>query len=68
MTSATTMNQSYAQLPAGLEGLVREMGEPARSLSIPPQPEAPPDEAEMERMAAIAARYGAEILGPPPGQ
>jgi hypothetical protein len=68
MTSATTMNQSYAKLPAGLEGLVREMGEPARSLSIPPQPEAPPDEAEMERMAAIAARYGAEILGPPPGQ
>jgi hypothetical protein len=62
------MNQSYAKLPAGLEGLVREMGEPARSLSIPPQPEAPPDEAEMERMAAIAARYGAEILGPPPGQ
>jgi hypothetical protein len=68
MTSATTMNQSYAKLPAGLEGLVREMGEPARSLSIPSQPEAPPDEAEMERMAAIAARYGAEILGPPPGQ
>ncbi len=52
--------------PAGLEGLVREMGEPAGSLSIPPQPEEPPDEAEMERMAAIAARYGAEILGPPP--
>jgi quercetin dioxygenase-like cupin family protein len=54
--------------PAGLEGLVREMGEPARSLSIPPQPEGPPDEAEMERMVTIAARYGAEILGPPPGQ
>ena len=53
--------------PAGLEGLVREMGEPARSLSIPPQPDEPPDEAEMERMATIAARHGAEILGPPPG-
>jgi mannose-6-phosphate isomerase-like protein (cupin superfamily) len=52
----------------GLEGLIREMGEPAGSLSIPPQPEGPPDEAEMERMAAIAARYGAEILGPPPNQ
>jgi mannose-6-phosphate isomerase-like protein (cupin superfamily) len=51
--------------PAGLENLVRAMGEPARSLSIPPQPESPPDEAEMERMAAIASRYGAEILGPP---
>ena len=54
--------------PAGLEAGIREMGEPARSLSIPPQPEAPPDDAEMERLAAIAARYGAEILGPPPKQ
>ena len=54
--------------PAGLEGLIREMGEPARSLTVPPQLEEEPDEAEMERMAAIAARYGAEILGPPPNQ
>src|ERR671917_1723397 len=54
--------------PAGLEAGVREMGEPARSLTVPPQPEEPPDEAEMERMMAIAARYGGEILGPPPGQ
>ena len=52
--------------PSGMEGAIREMGEPARSLSIPPQPEAPPDDAEMERLASIAARYGAEILGPPP--
>ena len=51
-----------------LEDLVREMGEPARELTIPPQPEAPPDEAEMQKMAAIAARHGNEILGPPPGQ
>jgi hypothetical protein len=54
--------------PAGLENGIREMGEPARSLTVPPQPEEPPDEAEMERLAAIGARYGAEILGPPPGQ
>jgi quercetin dioxygenase-like cupin family protein len=54
--------------PAGLEAGIREMGEPARSLTVPPQPEEPPDEAEMERLAAIGARYGAEILGPPPGQ
>jgi quercetin dioxygenase-like cupin family protein len=54
--------------PGGLEGLVREMGEPAGSLAVPPQPEGPPDEAEMERMAAIAGRYGAEILGSPPEQ
>ena len=54
--------------PAGLEGLVREMGEPARARALPPHLEGPPDESEMERMAAIAARYGAEILGPPPNQ
>jgi quercetin dioxygenase-like cupin family protein len=50
--------------PAGFEGLIREMGEPAMSLSIPPQPEEPPDEAEMARLAAIGTRYGGEILGP----
>ena len=54
--------------PAGFENLVREMGEPARELTIPPQADEPPDEAEMQRMAAIAARHGNEILGPPPGQ
>jgi mannose-6-phosphate isomerase-like protein (cupin superfamily) len=54
--------------PAGMEGLIREMGEPARSLTIPPLSEEPPDPAEMERMAAIGARYGAELLGLPPGQ
>lgn len=53
--------------PGGFEDLIRDMGEPARTLTIPPQPEAP-DPAEMERLMAIAARYGGEILGPPPGQ
>ncbi len=52
--------------PAGLEDLVRDMGEPAGSLTVPPQ--APPSEAEMLQMAAIAAQHGAEILGPPPGR
>ena len=54
--------------PAGMEGLIREMGEPARELSIPPPPEEPPDEAEMGRLMAIAAKYGAEMLGPPPSR
>ena len=52
--------------PAGFEDLIREMGEPARYLTVPPQQqEEEPDEAEMER---LEAKYGAEILGPPPGQ
>jgi len=54
--------------PAGMEGLIREMGEPARALSIPPSPEEPPDEAEMGRLMAIAERYGGEMLGPPPSR
>src|ERR671920_852544 len=53
--------------PAGFEELVREMGEPARALTLPPQPEAPPSEAEMQQMAAMAAQHGVEFLGPPPG-
>ena len=54
--------------PAGMEGLIREMGDPARELSIPPPPEEPPDEAEMGRLMSIAAKYGGEMLGPPPGR
>ena len=53
--------------PAGFEDLLRDMGEPARALTLPPQPEAPPSEAEMQQMAAIAAQHGVEFLGPPPG-
>ena len=54
--------------PAGMEGAIREMGEPARTLTIPPPPEEPPDEAEMGRLMAIAERYGGEMLGPPPSR
>ena len=54
--------------PAGMEGAIREMGEPARSLDIPPPQEEPPDEAEMGRLMAIADRYGGEMLGPPPSR
>jgi mannose-6-phosphate isomerase-like protein (cupin superfamily) len=54
--------------PAGMEDLIREMGEQAKSLIVPPPPETPPDEVEMERMAAIGIRYGTEIVGPPPGR
>jgi mannose-6-phosphate isomerase-like protein (cupin superfamily) len=54
--------------PAGMEGLIREMGEPARTLSIPPPQQEPPNEAEMGRLMDIAARYGAEMLGPPPSR
>jgi quercetin dioxygenase-like cupin family protein len=48
--------------PAGFEGFMRTLAEPAQSLTIPPAPEGPPD---MERVMATAAEYGIEILGPP---
>jgi quercetin dioxygenase-like cupin family protein len=48
--------------PAGFEGFVRQVGEPAAELRIPPPPEGPPD---MEKLGAAAAEYGIEILGPP---
>ena len=62
--------------PAGFEGFIEAVSEPAKARTLPPpQPETPPaeaapEEAEMEDFdfAALEARYGCEILGPPPGQ
>jgi quercetin dioxygenase-like cupin family protein len=48
--------------PAGFEGFVRALGQPAESPTLPPPPSEPPD---MQRLAGIAAEYGLEILGPP---
>jgi len=47
--------------PAGFADFVREAGEPATTRDIPPA--APLD---MERLAAIASRFGVDLLGPPP--
>ncbi len=48
--------------PAGFDGFVRALGQPAQELVIPPPATEPPDVAAM---AALAAEYGIEILGPP---
>jgi quercetin dioxygenase-like cupin family protein len=48
--------------PAGFEGFVRALAEPATRLEIPPAPDAPPD---MTAVAKLAAEHGIEILGPP---
>jgi quercetin dioxygenase-like cupin family protein len=45
--------------PGGFEDLVREMSEPATSRTLPPPPEGEPD---MERIAAVAEKYGCELL------
>ena len=48
--------------PAGFEGFMRAMGQPAPTATIPP-PMAPP--ADLGPLVAAAAGYGIEILGPP---
>jgi mannose-6-phosphate isomerase-like protein (cupin superfamily) len=48
--------------PAGFEAFVRALSEPAHASTPPSAASLPPDP---ERMAATAAEYGIEILGPP---
>ena len=48
--------------PAGFEDFMRALSEPAQALTLPPATIVPPPP---ERMAALAAEYGIEILGPP---
>ena len=48
--------------PAGFEGFVREMSEPAREQILPPAAVQPPSP---EEMTATASKYGLDILGPP---
>lgn len=48
--------------PGGFENFMRELSQPALTLTPPPPPDAPPD---MAAIVATAARYGIEILGPP---
>jgi quercetin dioxygenase-like cupin family protein len=50
---------------AGHESLFEEMGEPAENHVVPPPPSSPPD---VELLAAIAARHGTTIVGPPIGE
>jgi hypothetical protein len=48
--------------PGAFDGFVRTLGQPAERLEVPDGPGAPPD---MALLAATAAEYGLEILGPP---
>jgi quercetin dioxygenase-like cupin family protein len=47
--------------PAGMEGLIYATSEPAKELTLPPQPEGPPDEAEIEQLYAVCRQYGVEF-------
>jgi quercetin dioxygenase-like cupin family protein len=48
--------------PTGLENFLRDLSEPATALTLPPAGAPTPGPA---RLAAVAAEYGIEILGPP---
>ena len=48
--------------PGGFDNVLRALSEPGEPLTLPPADRAPPD---MERMMALAAEHGIEILGPP---
>jgi mannose-6-phosphate isomerase-like protein (cupin superfamily) len=50
-----------ANAPAGFDEFVAEAGQPA-DVGLLPHPEDPPD---LERLAALAAKYDIELRGPP---
>jgi hypothetical protein len=45
--------------PAGFEGLVRDMSEPAATRTLPPPAPEPPD---LEWVKAIANKHGCDLL------
>jgi mannose-6-phosphate isomerase-like protein (cupin superfamily) len=47
--------------PSGFADFVEEAGEPASELAIPPQ-----GPLDLQKLTAVAAKYGVEIVGPPP--
>ncbi len=48
--------------PPGFEGFVYATSEPAKERTLPPAPEGPPSEEEMEQLRAVARQYGGELL------
>jgi hypothetical protein len=49
--------------PPGFEEFIYATSEPAKENALPPQPEGPPSEEEMEQLRALARQYVCEILG-----
>ena len=61
VTGSTPARFLVLTTPAGFEGFVMEMGEPASARTLPA-----PSEPDMDRLTVLAAKYGIEILGPLP--
>ena len=49
--------------PSGFEDFIRETSEPAPNASLPPRPDAPPSEEEMEQLMPLLQKYGMDMLG-----
>jgi quercetin dioxygenase-like cupin family protein len=52
----------FIMVPGGLENLIRGTSEPAPSRTVPTPPEARPDPVEIERLKALVAEHGYELL------
>jgi quercetin dioxygenase-like cupin family protein len=48
--------------PAGFEEFIYATSVPAQERTLPPPPEGPPSEAEMEQLVSVARQHGAELL------
>ena len=51
--------------PGGIDKFFAEVGEPATERRVPDPITEPPD---FEHLTEVGARYGLQLLGPPPGQ
>ena len=49
--------------PPGFEQCVYATSESAKERTLPPSPEGPPSDEEMEQLGAIVRQYGCEVLG-----
>jgi mannose-6-phosphate isomerase-like protein (cupin superfamily) len=62
VTSAGPARVLDVNAPAGFDAFIARAGEPAAELTLPSAEGPPPD---VERLTAIAAEHGIDILGPP---
>lgn len=62
VTSATARFITL-HMPGGFEQFAAEVGQPAQTLTLPPEPAVPPD---LAALTETAARHGITILAPPP--
>ncbi len=65
-TGETPGRLLVGQTPGGVhERFIEKVGTPAAGEGIPPQTEEPPED-DVERLAAVAAEYGVEMVSPLP--